>query len=282
MYKDVDSKKERYDIFLLSMFLQQIIKHMLFNETIMTALWGATHLFSMGQAGFIIKSQSGETLGIDLYLSECVEPVEGHDGYHRLMPKIVRPEELNLDVVIATHFHRDHFDVDAMQGLMGNEKTRLFCAYDCQEDVRRLGIDEHRVTFVKSGDYYKVGEFELRFIRSDHGEGAPLEVGVLVTVDGKNILEVGDTSLHLDWKDEYLIAGPLDVLIAPINGAYGNLNEQEHVQLTKTLQPKLTVPCHFGMFASHGGNPGLWRELILQQIPNQKYKLFTMGEGIQL
>ena len=88
--------------------------------------------------------------------------------------------------------------------------------------------------------------------------------------------------MHLDWKDEYLIAGPLDVLIAPINGAYGNLNEQEHVQLTKTLQPKLTLPCHFGMFASHGGNPGLWRELILQQIPNQKYKLFTMGEGIQL
>ena len=54
--------KERYDIFLLSMFLQQIIKHMLFNETIMTALWGATHLFSMGQVGFIIKSQSGETV----------------------------------------------------------------------------------------------------------------------------------------------------------------------------------------------------------------------------
>ena len=128
----------------------------------------------------------------------------------------------------------------------------------------------------------KVGDFEIRFIRSDHGEGAPLEVGVIVTVDGKNILEVGDTSLHLDWKEEYLSAGQLDVLIAPINGAYGNLNEQEQVDLTKLLQPKLTVPCHFGMFASHGGNPGLWRELILQQIPTQKYKILTMGESIQL
>lgn len=248
----------------------------------MAALLGATHLFSVGQAGFIIKNQKGETLGIDLYLSECVERVEGHDGYHRLLPQIVKAEDLNLDVVIATHFHRDHFDVDAMKDIMANGKTLLFCAYDCEEDVKRLGIDEQRVTYVKPGDCHKVGDFEIRFIRSDHGEGAPLAVGALISVDGKNILEVGDTSLHLEWKDEYLSAGLLDVLIAPINGAYGNLNEQEQVQLTKLLQPKLTVPCHFGMFASHGGNPGLWRELIMQHIPNQRYKIFTMGEGIQL
>lgn len=255
---------------------------MVFSEVLMNALKGVTSLFSMGQAGYIVKSQSGETLGIDLYLSECVEPVEGHDGYHRLLPQIVKPEDLCLDVVIATHFHRDHFDIDAMQGLMANGKTHLYCAYDCEEDVKRLGIDECRVTFVKPGDRYIVGRFDIRFIHSDHGVGASQEVGVLLTVDGKNILEVGDTSLHIDWKEEYLSAGPLDVLIAPINGAYGNLNEKEQVLLTKALQPKLTIPCHFGMFASHGGNPGLWRELLLQQLPQQKYKLFTMGEGITI
>jgi len=245
-------------------------------------LIGATQLFSMGQAGFILKSKQGQTLGIDLYLSECVEPLEGHDGYHRLMPQIVDPKDLFLDVVIATHFHRDHFDVDAIPQLMANGKTILFCAYDCKDDVNRLGIDLNRVCFVKPGDRHKVGDFDIRFINSDHGDGAPQEVGILVTVDGKNILEVGDTSLHLDWKDEYLQAGPLDVLIAPINGAYGNLNEQEHVTLTNMLNPKLTVPCHFGMFASHGGHPGLWREMIIKQLPNQKYKIFTMGEDIQL
>ena len=76
--------------------------------------------------------------------------------------------------------------------------------------------------------------------------------------------------------------GALDVLIAPINGAYGNLNEQENVTLTKALQPMLTVPCHFGMFASHGGHPGLWKDLIEQQLPEQQFKIFTMGEGIEI
>ena len=252
------------------------------TQVIGDTLIGATQLISMGQAGFILKSEQGQTLGIDLYLSECVELVEGHDGYHRLMPQIVETKDLKLDIIIATHFHRDHFDIDAMPLLMSNGKTRLFCAYDCKEDIKCLGIDESRVTYVKPGDHHKVDDFDIHFINSDHGAGAPEEVGVLVTVDGKNILEVGDTSLHLDWKDEYLQCGAIDVLIAPINGAYGNLNEQEQVILTKALQPKLTVPCHFGMFASHGGHPGLWRKLLLEQLPNQKYKIFTMGEGIQL
>ena len=240
----------------------------------------ATRLFSVGQAGFIIKSRRGQTLGVDLYLSECVEPLEGHDGYHRLLPQIVDARDLKLDVLIATHFHRDHFDVDAIPQLMANSSTILFCAYDCKEDVRHLGIDESRVIYVKPGDSHKVGDYDIHFVNSDHGEGAPQAVGVLVTVDGKNILEVGDTCLHPEWDSEYLKQGPLDVLIAPINGAYGNLNEQEQVELTKLLNPKLTVPCHFGMFASHGGHSGLWRELILDQLPNQKYKIFTMGEGI--
>lgn len=243
---------------------------------------GKTELYWLGQAGFVIKSATGKLLGIDLYLSECVEPVEGHVGYHRLMPQILDPEDIQFDVLIATHFHRDHFDIDAMPALMDNGKTQLYCAYDCQDDVERLKIDKQRVQYVKPGESYDCSEYHIDFIHSDHGAGAPLEAAPIVTVDGKNILEAGDTSLHLDWKDEYLKAGPLDVLIAPINGAYGNLNEQENVTLTKALQPKLTVPCHFGMFASHGGHPGLWKELIEEQLPSQQYKLFTMGEGIEI
>ncbi len=253
-----------------------------FIEKLKSSEFGKTHLFWLGQAGFIIKSSAGKLLGIDLYLSECVETVEGHVGYHRLMPQIVCPEDLNLDVLIATHFHRDHFDIDAMTGLMSGGKTRLFCAYDCIDDVTQLGLDEERVTFIRPGDKADFEGFHIDFIPSDHGDGAPQEAAAIITVDGKHVLEVGDTSLHLDWKDEYLKAGTLDVLIAPINGAYGNLNEQENVDLTAALKPKLTIPCHYGMFGSHGGNVGLWKDLLESQQPNQKFKIITQGEGITI
>lgn len=239
-------------------------------------------LFWIGQAGFIFESQSRQKLGIDLYLSDCVERVEGHVGYHRLMPKIYNPKDLNLDVIIATHFHRDHFDIDAMPELMSNGRSKLFCAYDCSGDVERLKIDPSRVVYVKPGDFFESDGFRLSFVQCDHGEGAPQAIGVIVSVDNKRILVVGDTCLHLDWKDEYLKEGSLDALIAPVNGAYGNLNEEENVMLTASLQPRLTIPCHFGMFASHGGNPGLWKELMEKKLPSQHYKLFTMGEGVDI
>ncbi len=253
-----------------------------FAKKVKEAPLGSTHLFWVGQAGFIIKSKEGKLLGIDIYLSECVEPVEGHVGYHRLMPQILGYDELVFDVLISTHFHRDHFDIDAMPGLMANGKTQLFCAHDCKEDVERLQIDQRRVYYVRAGESYDYLGYHIDFIHSDHGDGAPLETAPIVTVDGKHILETGDTSLHLDWKSEYLKAGSLDVLIAPINGAYGNLTEQENVDLTAELTPKLAVPCHFGMFASHGGHPGIWKELLENQLPEQQYKIFTMGEGIIL
>lgn len=247
-----------------------------FAEKIRCAELGKTHLFSVGQAGFIIKSANGKLLGIDMYLSDCVERVEGHVGYKRMLPKILEADELVFDCIVATHFHRDHFDVDSMKALMDNGKTKLFAAYDCRNDVDELNIDKNRVTFVKPGDVTVCGDFSIDFINCDHGMGAPQAVGVIAEVDGYRICETGDTSLRLDRKDEYLSKGKLNVLIAPVNGAYGNLNEQDCVMLSKALQPELTIPCHYGMFASHGGNVGIFHDMMHQE--KLPYLIMTMGE----
>ena len=247
-----------------------------FAERVRCAELGKTHLFSVGQAGFIVKSASGKLLGIDMYLSDCVERVEGHVGYKRMLPKILEADELVFDCIISTHFHRDHFDVDSMKALMDNGKTKLFAAFDCENDVDELCIDKNRVTFVKPGDSDVCGDFSIDFINCDHGMGAPQAVGVIVEVDGCRICETGDTSLRLDKTDEYLSKGKLNVLIAPVNGAYGNLNEQDCVMLSKALQPELTIPCHYGMFASHGGNLGVFHDMMRQE--KLPYLIMTMGE----
>ncbi len=248
-----------------------------FAESVRNARTGRTHVFSLGQAGFLIRSASGKLLGIDLYLSDCVERVEGHVGYKRLLPRLLEPGELVFDVLIATHFHRDHFDVDSMSALMANGHTRLFAARDCADDVRALKLPEERVTFVKAGSSAQIEGFCLDFINCEHGTGAPEAVGVIVTADGKRILETGDTCLRTDRVPEYLSAGPLDLMIAPINGAYGNLNEADCAALAEALRPALTVPCHYGMFASHGGDPGLFHTLMSEK--NLPYLLMAMGES---
>ena len=250
-----------------------------FTEKILFEEVGRTCLFSVGQAGFIVKSASGMLLGIDLYLSDCVEQVEGHVGFKRLLPKILSPDELVFDVLVATHEHYDHFDVDAMPVLMKNGKTRLFASRGCVELVKRAQIGESRVAYARSGDTYDVGDFKLSFTTCDHGKSAPDAVGVVVGVDGKRIFETGDTSLRLDRVDEYSALGPFDVLIAPINGKYGNLNERECVELANALKPKITIPCHYGMFASHGGDPGVFHDIMRTEFVDYKYFLIAQGES---
>lgn len=249
-----------------------------FSTKVLTAPLGKTYLFSVGQAGYIIKSKSGQLLGIDMYLSECVERVEGHVGFKRLLPKILSPFELDFDVIITTHPHVDHFDIDVVPELMSNTQTKLFASIDCEELVEALKMKDENITYVTPEESFEVGDFKLDFINCDHGTGSPDAVGVIITVDGKRILEVGDTCLRLDRKEEYLSLGHIDVLIAPINGAYGNLNEEECAKLADAIKPGITVPCHYGMFASHGGNPGEFFRIMTEQYPENKFLLMAQGE----
>ena len=249
-----------------------------FAIRVLTAQAGKTHLFSVGQAGYIIKSSSGQLLGIDMYLSECVERVEGHVGFKRLLPKILSPFDLEFDVVITTHPHKDHFDIDAIPEVMSNKRTQLLASVDCSELIRELEMPEENVTYVKPGDSRTIGDFKIDITNCDHGTGAPDAVGVIVTVDGKKIVEVGDTCLRLDRVSEYQSQGQVDVLISPINGAYGNLNEKECAKLSDAVKPALIIPCHYGMFASHGGNPGKFYQIMTEQYPEQKFLLMAQGE----
>ena len=246
-----------------------------FATKVLSAGCGKTHLFATGQAGYIIKSASGQLLAIDLYLSNCVERLEGHRGYKRLLPQILAPSDLHFDVVICTHPHLDHFDIDAV-GDMVRDGTKLFCSVDCEKLVKELYLDYYgeNVTYVKPADSFDAGDFHLDFVNCDHGTGAPDAVGVVVTVDGKRIYEAGDTCLRLDRTGE--IPQPLDVLIAPINGAYGNLNEADCAALSEALKPAVTVPCHYGMFASHHGDVGKFYEIMTEkQLP---FLLMRQGE----
>lgn len=243
---------------------------------------GRTHLFAAGQAGFIVKSASGQLLGIDLYLSDCVERFEGHPGFKRLQPAPLDPASAAFDVLVATHPHWDHFDVDALPEMMRHPHTQLFASVGCAELVQQGGIEKDRTRYVEPGDVCRCGDFELHFIRCDHGAGAPDAVGLLLKVDDLIILEIGDTSLHTEWAPEYCQLGNPDVLIAPINGKFGNLNAEECALLAATLAPHLTIPCHYGICASHGGDPGIFYEMMCQHYPQHPVHLMGMGEQLTL
>ena len=248
-----------------------------FATKVLTAPHGKTHLFSVGQAGFIIKSASGQLLGIDLYLSDCVERVEGHGGYKRMLPKILAPDDLEFDVIIATHFHKDHFDIDSIPILVANGHTQLYASYDCKEDVKRLGLFENNISYVKPNERYQCGDFTIDFVDCDHGAGAPLAVGAVITVDKIKIYEAGDTCLRMDTVERLKQLGNIDVVIGPINGKYGNMNPYEFAEYVNALSG-LALPCHYGMFPDHGGDIGAFYNVMKEKYTDNNFLIMTQGE----
>lgn len=244
---------------------------------------GKTHLFFVGQAGFIFKSSKGTTLGVDMYLSSCVERAEGNDGFKRLTPRLLEPDELIFDHVLATHPHYDHFDMDAIPILMNNDHTKLYTSVNCKTEIQRLMMKEDCVTYIVPGDELDADDIHITCTPCDHGTGAPDAVGLVISIDGKNIYIAGDTCLRLDTAKEIKKKfSHIDILIAPINGAFGNLNEHECVDLEKVIDADLVIPCHYGTFATHGGNPGVFRETMIKELPDKKYLLMAQGEELTL
>ncbi len=94
---------------------------------------------------------------------------------------------------------------------------------------------------------------------ADHGDLAPQAIGIMLSIEGVTVYFTGDTALtterilaSLDW--------PVDVMIAPVNGAYGNLDGREACELAKMVKPRVLIASHFWMFVEHGAGPGPFLE----------------------
>lgn len=81
-------------------------------------------------------------------------------------------------------------------------------------------------------------------------------IGFNIQLDGKTIVNLGDTLLHVDeWRS---INHP-DVLMVPIGGKaiHNTMDEKEALEAVKIMRPKLVIPCHYNCpaFFSKKYNP---------------------------
>lgn len=231
-------------------------------------------VFWLGQAGFLFKTSDGTLVAVDPYLSNCCEQ---YFGFKRLMPKMIAADDVILDVLIVTHAHYDHFDIDAMPALLSNGHTRLFSAMDGKAECERLHLNEEQIDYLKCGDTVTNNKIRIQAVPCDHGKLAPDAVGILLAISNKRIYITGDTAYRPDLFKNPDLQGT-DLLIAPINGVFGNMDELQAAQAASLLKPKRVVPCHFWNFAEHGGNPGKFADSMKQTAPHIPYTLMQMGE----
>lgn len=238
---------------------------------------GTLGVFFLGQAGFVFKTSQGRLAVIDPYLSDCCHR---YFGFKRLMPYLLAPNELTFDLLLVSHAHYDHFDPDSVPQLMANSRTQLIGALDVRAECERLGITD-RLTFLEKNQSVSSCGFDVTALPCDHGKDTPHALGLLLEAEGKRIYYMGDTAYRSDILEDARLQHT-DLLLLPINGAFGNLNETEAAQVVATLRPKLAIPYHYWNFAQHGGDPQLFMREMERLCPDQPYLLMRQGEGLLL
>ncbi|MCB0085643.1 MAG: MBL fold metallo-hydrolase [Caldilineaceae bacterium] len=168
----------------------------------------------------------------------------------------------DVDVVLISHLHWDHFDPPSIRrlgntpklvGPTGTAKTLN------RRPLRRTLYNE--VQEINVGEVLQVGPLEIRSTYAEHkGSRYPIgpateSLGFVISSrenGGHSVYFAGDTDLFDDMQHvaQHLEHG-LDVALLPVWGwgptlGKGHMNPLRAAQSLRMLQPRLAIPIHWG------------------------------------
>lgn len=226
----------------------------------------------LAQAGFAIKTDRGKIIYIDPYLSDAAERVH---GLKRLSLAPIKAEEVETDIVITTHEHTDHLDPDSIPIIAKNTNAKFIGPRSCVEKFKRFKIESECIIKLSINETVTEGGISITGLYADHGRLSPDALGVLFDFGKIKIYHCGDTAYRPE-RMGYIRNMQPDVMIPPINGRFGNMDEKEAVNLTKFVGAKLVIPSHFWMFAEHNGDPFIFMENAKKE--KAPFRLLSVGE----
>ena len=207
----------------------------------------------LGQAGFAAVGTVA-TVVFDPYLSDLCKRVHGLD---RMIEAPARPADLHADVVLVSHWHEDHLDLDSAAEFVRSGAT-FVAPPSCVARLAGMGLPSDRLVPIEAGQTVRVSAATITAVPARHRVAGFITedaVGFVVELDGTRIYHSGDTEY-----DRALLGagdhGRLDVALLCSNGTGGNMNATEAAMLAPQLDAALVVPMHFGMWGPSGYGPG--------------------------
>lgn len=243
---------------------------------------GMLALWFLGQNGWMVKSPEGHVVAVDPYLSDSCNPSRRGLDLARQVPLLLTPEELEADLLVCTHSHKDHADPTTLCACGRSGRVKAFLGPgDTQAVFAEAGVADsdrqlswpNRVT--QLGDLTLTGTFALP---TDAGDLTHMGF-VIQAGSGPKVWITGDTA----WCDLLAEAGAKhkpDVICLPINGGYANLSHWEAAELVRRVAPAQAIPCHWDMFADNSCSPHMFEASLTVKGMRGTYCLPSHGRKI--
>lgn len=196
-------------------------------------------IYWYGQACFKIKGKSASVV-IDPYDPEFTG--------------LKAPKDLQADVVLSSHSHKDHNFTSQITNASGN-KTMVF---------------------TEPGEY-EIGGVVITGVDSfhDNTEGSERGKNTIFHMffDGLDIVHLGDLGQTKLTEEQLAQIGQTDILMVPVGSVY-TIDAKAASEIAAQLEPKIIIPMHYkieGLKAELEGIEGFLKEMGVEQAtPQQK------------
>ncbi len=224
----------------------------------------------LGQAGYVLNT-SKSSVAIDPYFSN--DP-----RMPRLVSSPISPEALKVDLIICTHDHEDHTDIEALKIIAQKTDCLFVGPKNVVKRFKEIEIKKRRIISLNVGDCVNIAGIELRGTFCIPNEEKVLDsIGVLITFEnGITFYHTGDTGFH-DFLF-YLSKYNLDIMAVCINGKLGNMDMNEAARLTRYLRPRIVMPNHYGMFEHNDADPYEFKGKLLASFAEAECRILDVGK----
>jgi L-ascorbate metabolism protein UlaG (beta-lactamase superfamily) len=232
--------------------------------------------------------------------SERASPVSWA-GPKRMRPPGIRFDDLpRIDVVIISHAHYDHMDLETLKRLYQRDKPRFLVGLGNASLLEGEGISgiteldwwqPERVTDTTVIHAVPSQHFSMRWLNDRNQR---LWLGYVIETPEGKVYFAGDTGMGPHFKQIQERFGDMRLSLLPI-GAYKprwfmagvHLNPHDAVVAHKTLHSETSIGIHFGTFrlADDGQfDPinDLAAALEQEQVSRKDFWVLDFGEGRQL
>jgi L-ascorbate metabolism protein UlaG (beta-lactamase superfamily) len=259
----------------------------------------------LGHASFHIQSPDGSKLLFDPVSKQFDWPVSWafrlSAGFYRQEPTwLTATENKDIDAVLYSHIHYDHFNKDDIASIGSNV-----------DYFTPLGFAEH---FSKGG--YKInemawfttkslGELDIHFVPAHHFSGRfwvpyiyedndmTLWGGWVIEHQGSRLFFAGDTGYSQHFKDINKRYGDMDVCLMPIASYYHkddgewyryvHITPEDALTAAQELNCKVMIPWGYGnsswRMGDHSSHSALQRLLHMHKELKSDIQLYILNEG---
>lgn len=222
------------------------------NRSQRTATW-------VGHATWLIQLDGINVL-TDPHLSPRASPV-AFAGPERLIPPALTHTDLpQIDVVLVSHNHYDHWDTPTLRWLVEAHGPQFFVPLGDAARLRRLGTE--RVAELDWWASLKRGGIRVTAVPAQHFSGRGLAdrnrslwCGYVFEAEGAKVYFAGDTGYSPDFTAIGQRFAPIDLALLPI-GAYEprgfmapmHVNPEEAVRIHQEVGARRSLAMHWGTF----------------------------------